>query len=364
MAASNNDILVRCEGLTKTYDEVTALDTLNLEIPRAHVFGYIGHNGAGKTTTIRILAGLLRQTRGTASIAGVDVATGRGRIKQLVGYMPDSFGVYDQMRVWEYLDFFGAAFKLPVRERRRRIDFVLDVTEGEYMRDRFVDTLSRGMKQRVGIARTLMHDPQVLLLDEPASGLDPQARVHMRQLLRRLADDGKTLLISSHILPELAAICDSIGIIHQGRLRTAGPIQTVLSELQRDRQMELRLLSPIEDAVALLEPRAECRKFDRTDAATGLLRFRYTGTDEALAEMLTKLHDKAVRVVTFREVPLSLEDAYMAISGIDEDEEEEGEGVEDRQDQADQPREGQEDQAAATQADERNEDEAEEEAAS
>jgi len=350
--------------LTKRYDEVTALDNLNLEIPRAHVFGYIGHNGAGKTTTIRILAGLLRESSGRATIAGVDVASGRGRVKELVGYMPDSFGVYDQMRVWEYLDFFGAAFKLGVRERRRRIDFVLDVTDGEYMRDRFVDTLSRGMKQRVGIARTLMHDPQVLLLDEPASGLDPQARVHMRQLLRRLADDGKTLLISSHILPELAAICDSIGIIHQGRLRTYGPIQKVLSELQRDRQMELRLLSPVEEAAALLEPRAECRKFDRDDAATGLLRFRYNGTDEALSALLAELHDKGLRVVTFREVPLSLENAYMAISGLEGDEEDEDEEEDQPEETDEAAEETTEDEEKTVEPEEQDEDEPKEEVAS
>ena len=219
------EIMVRCEGLTKVYDEITALEDLNLAIPSGHVFGYIGHNGAGKTTTIRILAGLLKATRGRASVAGVDVAAGRDRIKSLVGYLPDSFGVYEQMRVWEYLDFFGAAQKIPRAARRERIDYVLAVTDSRLLRDRFVDTLSRGMKQRIGIARTLLHDPQVLLLDEPASGLDPSARVQMRGLLRRLADAGKTLLVSSHILPELAAVCDSIGILHQGHLRAAGPIQ-------------------------------------------------------------------------------------------------------------------------------------------
>ena len=322
MTTGSDEILVRCEGLTKLYDEITALEDLYLEIPRGKIFGYIGHNGAGKTTTIRILAGLLRQTRGTASVGGVDVAEGRNQIKKLVGYMPDSFGVYDQMRVWEYLDFFGAAFKIPFKERRKRIDFVLDVTDAEYMRDRFVDTLSRGMKQRVGIARTLMHDPLVLLLDEPASGLDPQSRVHMRHLLRRLADDGKTLLVSSHILPELAAICDLIGVIHQGHLRTSGPIDVVLNELQRDRLMELRLTSPAAGAAEVLRGDENAHKLDESDAEGGLLRFRFRGDNDLLASLVGVLHAKGVKMATLREVPLSLEDAYMAISGLDEEDEE------------------------------------------
>ncbi|MBS3733787.1 MAG: ABC transporter ATP-binding protein [Phycisphaerae bacterium] len=314
---------MHCEGLTKRYDEITALDHLDLTIARGEVFGYIGHNGAGKTTTIRILAGLLEPTEGRARVVGTDVVAQRGRIKSLVGYMPDHFGVYDQMRVWEYLDFFGAAFKLPRRARRERIDYVLDVADAEYMRDRFVDTLSRGMKQRVGIARTLMHDPQVLLLDEPASGLDPKARIQMRQLLRRLADSGKTLLVSSHILPELAAICDSIGIIHKGTLRAAGPIHTVLSELRRDRLMELRAASGAEAAADVVDADDRCAQLDRTDATNGLLRFRFKGDDEQLAGLVAQLTAGGVRIVTFREVPLSLEDAYMAVSGLGPEEEQE-----------------------------------------
>ena len=326
MISPSDEILVRCEGLTKVYDELTALDRLDLEIPRGHIFGYIGHNGAGKTTTIRILAGLLKQTHGKASVAGVNVAGRQNKVKHLVGYMPDSFGVYDQMRVWEYLDFFGAAFKIPLRERRKRVDHVLDIANAAYMRDRFVDTLSRGMKQRVGIARTLMHDPQVLLLDEPASGLDPQSRVAMRELLRHLADQGKTLLVSSHILPELAAICDSIGVIHEGHLRASGPLAKVLSELKRDRLMELRVLSSIEEAAGLIEKHDACYKIDTSDSQAGELRFRFKGDDEQLSALLGGLYGAGVRVVTLREVPLSLEDAYMAISGLDTDQDEEGEG--------------------------------------
>jgi ABC-2 type transport system ATP-binding protein len=316
--SDNGEIIVRCNNLTKRYDELVALDHLNLEIPRAHVFGYIGHNGAGKTTTIRILAGLLKATSGEATIAGVSVNSGRDKIKSLVGYMPDSFGVYDQMRVWEYLDFFGAAFKIPRRQRRDRIDYVMDITGAEYMRDRFVDTLSKGMKQRVGIARTLMHDPQVLLLDEPASGLDPRARVAMRHLLRKLADGGKTLIVSSHILPELAAVCDSIGIIYQGKLRAAGPINQVLSQLQRDRLMEVKCLTDAAAAIELLGSCAGCSEPVRDDVDANVAHFRFSGDDTALAGLGDKLRSAGIRVVTMREVPLSLEDAYMAISGLDE----------------------------------------------
>ena len=315
----NNEIVVRCEGLTKEYDEIKALMDLDLQIPRGHVFGYIGHNGAGKTTTIRILAGLLKPSRGKASIAGVDVDSSREAIKSLVGYMPDSFGVYDQMRVWEYLDFFGAAFKIPRARRRDRIDYVLDITNAEYMRDRFVDTLSRGMKQRVGIGRTLMHDPEVLLLDEPASGLDPKARIQMRELLRRLADAGKTLLVSSHILPELAAVCDSIGIIDHGRLQVAGDIDKVLASLHRDRLMELKVRQGLDAAIVKVQGYAGCSDLDDKDKDTNVVRFRFGGDDDALSALLSGLVTAGVQVVTLREIPLSLEDAYMALATLGSD---------------------------------------------
>lgn len=323
----NGEVMVRCQGLTKRYDEIVALDNLNMEIRRGHIFGYIGHNGAGKTTTIRILSGLLQATSGKAEIAGVDVSTGRDEIKSLVGYMPDAFGVYDQMRVWEYLDFFGAAFKIPRKDRRDRIDYVLDVSNGEYLRDRFVDTLSKGMKQRVGIARTLMHDPEVLLLDEPASGLDPQARIEMRQLLRKLADGGKTLLVSSHILPELAAICDSIGIIHSGKLRAAGDIDDVLSELRRDRLMEFKATERAPEMANVLANCEAVRNVDDSEIDANVLRFHFGGDDIALSELVSTMVSSGVAIVTCREVPLSLEDAYMSISGLGAEVPEDEEGA-------------------------------------
>jgi len=315
---SESQNVVVCEGLTKQYEELVALQDFNLNLPRAHVFGYIGHNGAGKTTTIRILAGLMTASKGRASICGVDVSSGRDRIKRLVGYMPDSFGVYDQMRVWEYLDFFGSAFKLPKKLRASRIEYVLDVTEGHYMRDRFVDTLSHGMKQRVGIARTLMHDPQVMLLDEPANGLDPQSRVQMRKLIRRLADNGKTVIVSSHILPELAAICDSVGIIHKGVLKASGTVQHVLGIIQRDRLMELKVAGDTAGAQQVLSADSAVSDIDTADECEGLLRFRYCADDSHLSCLLKHLMEKSP-VATLREVPMSLEDAYMAISGINLD---------------------------------------------
>ena len=318
----NASTIVHCQGLTKIYDEIEALVDLNLDLPARHIFGYIGHNGAGKTTTIRILAGLLKPSRGKGSICGIDVTAGGDRIKTVVGYMPDSFGVYDQMRVWEYLDFFGAAFKMPRLKRRERIDHVLDITEAEYMRDRFVDTLSHGMKQRVGIARTLMHDPQVLLLDEPANGLDPKARVQMRDLLRKLANGGKTLIVSSHILPELAVVCDSVGIIHKGRLKISGTLREVQEEILRhDRRMELKASGPLEPAVKTLSADGRVSDLDLSDQKLGLVQFRFQGSEDSVAGLLQQILAGGTRVVTFREIPVSLEDAYMAISGIAEEEE-------------------------------------------
>ena len=310
----SDEIMLKTEGLTKRYAEFTALSDLNLSIPRGSVFGYIGHNGAGKTTTIRILAGLLQSTSGKAIIGGVDVTGDRDHLKRLVGYMPDDFGVYDQMRVWEYLDFFGSAFKIPRSARKKRLDEVMAITGSEALRDKFVDTLSKGMKQRVGIARTLMHDPQVLLLDEPANGLDPRARIDMRNLIRQLADDGKTILVSSHILPELAEICDLVGIIHQGVLQTAGPIDKVLSSIKRDRLVEAKALGEVSRIVQIIQKEADCRKLDLTEQKVGVVQFRFAGNDAAMSALLAKLVPAGL--VTFREVPLSLEDAFMALSGM------------------------------------------------
>jgi ABC-2 type transport system ATP-binding protein len=215
--------VVETRDLTKKYGGFLALDRLTLSVGRGEILGFVGPNGAGKTTTIKILVGLARPTSGSARVAGADCVREARRLKRLVGYMPDTFGAYDGMRVSEYLDFFGAAFGIPRRERGRRIGAVLDMAGAGSFGDLYVEALSHGMKQRVALARTLLHDPEVLILDEPANGLDPQARIEMRQVLLDLAGRGKTLLVTSHVLPELARVCHRVAIITRGRLRPPAP---------------------------------------------------------------------------------------------------------------------------------------------
>src|SRR5262245_24335899 len=206
----SSQFAVETKELTKKYGNFVALDRLSMSVERGQILGFVGPNGAGKTTTIKILVGLARPTSGFATVAGADCVAEARKIKRLVGYMPDTFGSYDNMRVGEYLDFFGAAFGIPRRQRIKRIDQTLETAGAASFRDLYVEALSHGMKQRVAIARTLLHDPEVLILDEPANGLDPEARIEMRQLVVNLADQGKTILLTSHVLPELARICHRI----------------------------------------------------------------------------------------------------------------------------------------------------------
>src|SRR5579884_3437561 len=233
--------VVETKELTKKYGKFLALDRLTMSVERGQILGFVGPNGAGKTTTIKILVGLARPTSGSASVAGIDCVKEARKLKRLVGYMPDTFGSYDNMRVGEYLDFFGAAFGIPRRERARRIAAVLETANATSFRDLYVEALSHGMKQRVAIARTLLHDPEVLILDEPANGLDPQARIEMRQLLLDLADRGKTLLVTSHVLPELARVCHRVAIITRGRLRAFGTLEEISRQLSQLRPMEILL---------------------------------------------------------------------------------------------------------------------------
>src|SRR6516162_6443640 len=232
---------VETKGLTKKYGSLLALDRLTMTVQRGQIMGFVGPNGAGKTTTIKILVGLARPTAGWARVAGADCVTEARKIKRLVGFMPDTFGSYDNMRVGEYLDFFGAAFGIPRRQRAKRIGEVLETTAATTFRDLYVEALSHGVKQRVAIARTLLHDPEVLILDEPANGLDPLARIEMRELMLNLAQRGKTLLVTSHVLPELARVCHRVAIITRGRLRAFGTLEEITRQLNQLRPMEILL---------------------------------------------------------------------------------------------------------------------------
>ena len=266
---SSAQSVVEIRELTKKYGKFVALDRLSLTVQRGEILGFVGPNGAGKTTTIKILVGLARPTSGTARIAGADCVAEARTIKRLVGYMPDTFGSYDNMRVFEYLDFFGAAFGIPRHQRARRIDEVLETANASGFRDMFVEALSHGMKQRVAVARTLLHDPAVLILDEPANGLDPQARIEMRQLLLELANRGKTLLVTSHILPELARICHRVAIITRGRLRAVGTLPEITRQLSQLRPIEIQLTddSKIEKVIEITREHIE-RGAEVTASAT------------------------------------------------------------------------------------------------
>jgi ABC-2 type transport system ATP-binding protein len=280
------------------------------------VHGLNGPKGAGKTTTIKILVGQMRPTSGTARIAGCDCLTQSRRIKRLVGYMPDVFGSYDNMRVREYLDFFGAAFGIARRQRTARIDEVLEMTGATYMQDRFVESLSHGMRQRVGIARTLLHDPQVLILDEPANGLDPHARIEMREILLRLAAMGKTLIITSHILPEISRICDRLAIITHGKLRAFGTLPEIMRTVRQRRSVEVQLvdvqqLARAEEIVkSLLEADANVH----SSATEVVVRFETSQEESRMAEVLSALVRAEIKISQFRELQADLEDTFLSIT--------------------------------------------------
>jgi ABC-2 type transport system ATP-binding protein len=308
--------VVQTRELTKQYGRVVALDRLTLSIERGQILGFVGPNGAGKTTTIKILVGLARPTSGTATVAGADCVREARALKRRVGYMPDVFGSYDNMRVSEYLDFFGAAFGIPRRERARRIGEVLDTAGAASFRDLYVEALSHGMKQRVAIARTLLHDPEVLILDEPANGLDPLARIEMRQLLLDLAARGKTLLVSSHVLPDLARICHRIAIITRGRLRALGTLEEITRQLSPLRPMEILLTQAgqIDTVVKVVREHIEPGAEIQASPAEATVLFRTAKRDEELAAMLAALARADLGVTQFREVQTDLEEAFMTVA--------------------------------------------------
>lgn len=298
--------------LRKEYDNLIAVQDLNLTIPQGEIFGLIGPNGAGKTTTIRMACGLLAPTTGRGLVDGIDVGEEPERAQQSIGYLSDFFAVYEDLKVWEYLDYFAHAYKLPEDTIPDRVTEVIAQVSLEVKRDAMIRGLSRGMKQRLGIARAVIHRPKLLLLDEPASGLDPKARLELRNLLRSLRDQGSTILISSHILTELEGFCTSIGIMEKGRMVRSGRIDEVTAAENLARDLRVSWLGEATSAVE--ENLRSQPHVSNIQLAPGTGTFQFSGSDEELAAILAALIANGVRVKTFAEMKQTVEDLYMKLS--------------------------------------------------
>jgi ABC-2 type transport system ATP-binding protein len=309
--------IIEIQGLTKNYGELVALDNLNLSIEEGGVFGFIGPNGAGKTTTMRILTTLLKPTAGTAWVAGCSVETDPRGVRQAIGYMPDFFGVYEDMKVWEYLDFFGACYDIPASTRAGMIDDLLALVDLGHKKEAYVESLSRGMKQRLCLARTLTHDPQVLILDEPASGLDPRARIEMRELLRELKNMGKTIFFSSHILSEVSDICTSIGIIEAGRLIAHGDMAEMKKQIRAHRLIQMRVLGetqPLQEFLVGYDGVHQITPGSELDLPLDTIRIDFGGDDAALQKLLADIVAQGIPLLTLQEETGDLEDVFLHVT--------------------------------------------------
>jgi len=308
--------IVTVRGLVKRYDGTLALDGLDLDVGAGEIFGLVGPNGAGKTTTLRILATLLPPTAGDAEVAGASVRRNPDAVRRVLGYMPDSFGVYDDMKVWEYLDFFGRCHGLPADRRRRMIGDLLELVDLGSKRDAYVATLSRGMQQRLCLAHALVHDPAVLALDEPASGLDPRARVELRELLRELRALGKTILISSHILPELEELCTSLAIIDRGRVLAHGSLAEIEARLRVGAVLRVRILGDEADVVAArAHLAADPGVAEARAVGDGIIEIGFTGDDEAASRLLAGAIAAGIRVASFGRAASDLEEMFLQVTG-------------------------------------------------
>jgi ABC-2 type transport system ATP-binding protein len=331
---------IETRGLTRHYGKLTAVEDLNLTVPSGGLYGLIGPNGAGKTTTLRMLAGLLEPSAGEILLDGQKVDHNWRELQRQIGYMPDFFGVYEDLLVWEYLDFFARCYDLPAQRRRQVTGELLELVDLAEKRDAYVNTLSRGMRQRLCLAHALVHDPQVLLLDEPASGLDPRARVEMRELLRELGAMGKTIVLSSHILSELAELCDSVGIIERGRLVASGSLEAIRLQARGGRTLRIRVLSNLGEAQEVLggipwvsqvykiengleanngaAPAADVgspqEREPALEPAGGVLEVEYLGDEESAADLLEQLVRSRVRVAAFSELSTDLEEVFLRLT--------------------------------------------------
>jgi len=310
--------IVRTEGLVKRYDGTLAVAGIDLSVDQGEIFGLVGPNGAGKTTTLRILATLLLPSAGTAEIAGMSVTRNPDEVRRVLGFMPDSFGVYDDMKVWEYLDFFARCYGIGPADRRRMIGDLLELVDLGGKRNDYVQTLSRGMQQRLCLAHALVHDPQVLLLDEPASGLDPRARVELRELLRELRNLGKTILISSHILPELEELCTSVAIVDRGQVLAQGRVSDIERRLRFGAVLRVRLLLDGDELEA-----ARARFGEDPDVASavllddGTIELGFRGDDAASVRLLAESVAAGMPIVSFARAASDLEELFLQVTAPD-----------------------------------------------
>lgn len=306
--------MIECRDLTKKYNDLFAVDRLTLKLDKGDVYGFIGPNGSGKTTTMRMLATLLNPSWGEATVCGHSIYTGSKEIRRSIGYMPDFFGVYDDMKVTEYLEFFAAAYRIVGPNRRKKVNEVLDLVELGYKRDALVTSLSRGMTQRLGLARVLLHEPQVLLLDEPASGLDPRARIDMRNLIKELRRMNKTIMVSSHILPELADICNKIGIIERGKLIWNGTVEAAIQQVRGRATFTIAVSGDRnDDAARRIEsyPEVESVQFDQK---TNMLDVRLKDGQDDGSFLPERLIQAGFRLKTFKEKEVNIEHVFMTIT--------------------------------------------------
>jgi ABC-2 type transport system ATP-binding protein len=310
--------IVHASGLVKRYDNTLAVAGVDLSIAPGEIFGLVGPNGAGKTTTLRILATLLRPTLGEAFVAGHSVTRNPDDVRRVLGFMPDSFGVYDDMKVWEYLDFFARCFGIGPAKRKRMIGDLLELVDLADKRDAYVQTLSRGMQQRLCLAHALVHDPEVLILDEPASGLDPRARVELRELLRELRALGKTILISSHILPELEELCTSVAIVDRGQVLAQGRVSDIERRLRFGAVLRVRLLA---EGEALEAARAAFAADPDVASAVvlddGTIELGFRGDDAATARLLSQSVAAGLPIISFARAASDLEELFLQVTAPD-----------------------------------------------
>ena len=303
--------MIETRQLTKRYGQLIAVNEINLQLGPGDVFGFIGPNGSGKTTTMRMIATLLQPDYGEAYVCGKSIYTHQQEIRRLVGYMPDFFGVYDDMTVIEYLEFFAAAYRIHGPKRRQICEEKLELVDMSFKRDAMVNQLSRGQTQRVGLARVLLHEPQVLLLDEPASGLDPRARIEMRNLLRRLGEMKKTVIVSSHILPELADVCTRVGMIEKGNLIVDGNVDEVMRKARQQILLEIRVVERIEDAGKLLE---QLSLVESLEIQKGTLMVKLRPQVLDYSELPAALIGAGFKLTLFREEEVNLETAFLSLT--------------------------------------------------